>query len=179
MDTPGRPTLDADRLLEVLDGVPVLLWMVDLEGRVVYLNRGGAELVGIAPEELIGRTPDGLFDPVVVARWSAENEEVLRTGRPRDVEDRVDDHVFLTHKAPLFGADGKPVGVIGLSTDITQPTRARERLAEAQQIAGVGSWHWNTATGTVEWSPGGAEPRGSVTKREKPARGRSPRARAG
>ena len=67
--------------------------------------------------------------------------------------------------------------MIGLSTDISERKRAeeairqsRERLAEAQQIAGVGSLHWDTARREVEWSdelrrmlaiPAGSEPLGA------------------
>jgi hypothetical protein len=34
VDAHGRPTLDAGRLLDVLDGVSVLFYVQDLEGRI-------------------------------------------------------------------------------------------------------------------------------------------------
>lgn len=37
--------------------------------------------------------------------------------------------------------------------DVVQALRERERaLAEAQRLAGLGSWEWDPATDTVTWS---------------------------
>ena len=86
-------------------------------------------------------------------RWSGGTSRTARcceTGRPIDVEDGWGGRTHLTHKTPVFDSDGEPVGVIGISTDITDRKRAEDelrrserRLSEAQQIAGVGSWHWD------------------------------------
>ena len=58
----------------------------------------------------------------------------------------------LTQKTPVFDADGRLVAVIGRSTDITEHKRSEARLAQAQQIAGVGSWHWDPDTHQIAWS---------------------------
>jgi diguanylate cyclase (GGDEF)-like protein/PAS domain S-box-containing protein len=160
VDAQGRPTLDADRLADVLDGVPMLLYVQDLEGRITYANRAACDLVGKPPEQVAGRMPAELFDPVTVERWAEQNREVLATGRPLDVEDGWDGRTHLTHKTPAFDAKGAPVAVIGISTDITARKRSEDalrrserRLTEAQQIAGVGSWHLDAQTGELTWSP--------------------------
>jgi diguanylate cyclase (GGDEF)-like protein/PAS domain S-box-containing protein len=154
-----RP-LDADRLLDVLDGVSVLFYVQDPDGRITYANHAACELVGRPPEEVIGRMPAELFDPATVERWGAQNAELLRTGQAIEIEDGWGERVHLTHKTPVFDAGGRPGAVSGLSTDISERKRAeealrrsQERLAEAQQIAGVGSWHLDVETGDVEWSP--------------------------
>jgi diguanylate cyclase (GGDEF)-like protein/PAS domain S-box-containing protein len=159
VDASGDHPLDADRLLDVLDGVAVLLYVQDLDGRITYANRAACDLVGKPPEEVAGRMPAELFDPATVARWAEQNREVLRTGRPLDIEDGWEGRTHLTHKTPLFDAEGRPVAVIGMSTDITEQKRAEEtlrrreaQLAEAQQIAGVGSWHWDPEAHQVAWS---------------------------
>jgi diguanylate cyclase (GGDEF)-like protein/PAS domain S-box-containing protein len=173
----GRPTLDAEQLLAVLDGVSVLLYVQDPDSRIAYVNESAGELIGKSPAEIVGRMPAELFDPATVERWTAQNEHVLRTGRPLDVEDGWGGRTYLTHKTPVFDAEGRPLAVIGLSTEITEQKRAEEalrrresQLNEAQRIAGVGSWHWDAATGAVEWSPelrelfaipAGGEPGGS------------------
>ena len=75
------------------------------------------------------------------------------------MEDGWGERTHLTQKTPVFDAEGQPVAVIGLSTDISEHKRAEEalrrseaQLAEAQQIAGVGSWHWDPDAHEITWS---------------------------
>jgi diguanylate cyclase (GGDEF)-like protein/PAS domain S-box-containing protein len=171
----GRDTLAGERLLDVLDGVSVLMYVQDHEGRIVHANRAACELIGKPLEEVAGKLPAELFDPATVERWAEQNREILATGRPIDIEDGWGGRTHLTHKTPVFDSDGKPVGVIGISTDITDRKRAedelrrRERqLSEAQQIAGVGSWHWDSEVAALTWSSElcrlfGLEPEGAPT----------------
>jgi len=154
-----RDTLAGGRLLDVLDGVAVLMYVQDPDGRIVHANRAACELVGKPPEQVIGRLPAELFDAGTVERWAEQNREIMATGRPMDVEDGWAGRTHLTHKTPVFDAAGKPVAVIGISTDITDRKRAEDelrrserRLAEAQQMTGVGSWHWESGGGGLSWS---------------------------
>lgn len=159
MSAEGRQPLAADRLLDVLDGVSVLIYVQDPDGRIVRANRAACELVGKPPEEVLGKLPEELFDAVTVERWTEQNRQVMATGRPIDVEDGWGGRTHLTHKTPVFDSGGKPIAVIGISTDITDRKEAEDalrrsehHLREAQQIAGVGSWHWDTETRQLAWS---------------------------
>ncbi|MDP9295027.1 MAG: PAS domain-containing protein, partial [Actinomycetota bacterium] len=149
MSEEAGPTLGADRLLDVLDEVAVCVYVKDLEGRFVYLNRACAELFESVPEALLGGRAGEIAGEETVAAWRAQDLRVLESGAPLDFEERVLGRIFVTHKVPLFDPDGRAVAVIGVSSDITERKRDEERvarraaeLAEAQQIAGVGSWHW-------------------------------------
>ena len=69
------------------------------------------------------------------------------------MEDGWDGRTYLTHKRPVFDAEGRPLAVIGLSTEITDQKRREAQLSEAQKIAGVGSWHWEPERQAITWSP--------------------------
>jgi diguanylate cyclase (GGDEF)-like protein/PAS domain S-box-containing protein len=155
----GRPTLDADRLLDVLDGVAVLIYVVDPEGRTIHANRAACEFVGRSHEDVIGKDPEEFVDVETARRWKQHARTVLETGRPLDVEDGWGGRTLLTHKTPLIDAEGRPVAVLGISTDITdrkrredELRRREELLTEAQTISGVGSWHWDIEAREVTWS---------------------------
>jgi diguanylate cyclase (GGDEF)-like protein/PAS domain S-box-containing protein len=154
------PSLDAGRVVEVLDGVEVLVYVKDLEGRLLYLNKACADMLGHPREGLLGHTPPAEVGEADLEAWRAQDLAVLESGVPLDIEETVGDHIYLTHKVPLFDAERRGVAVIGVSTEITERKLAEERLrrsftqfAEAQQIAGVGSWHWDDESREVTWSP--------------------------
>jgi two-component system sensor histidine kinase UhpB len=60
---------------------------------------------------------------------------------------------------PVRDAAGELVGFAKVTRDLTERRQAElkvrqseRRLAEAQHIARLGSWHWNLATGHISWS---------------------------
>lgn len=57
------------------------------------------------------------------------------------------------------GSDGQALHIVGINTDISRRKtieeelrKAKENLAEAQQVAHVGSWEWDLNTDQVTWS---------------------------
>ena len=83
MDAQGRPPLDAARLVEILDGVPVLLYVQDPEGRITYANQVACDLVGKSPGDVVGRIggePIALSASIVICLAPVEGrtrEELL------------------------------------------------------------------------------------------------------
>jgi diguanylate cyclase (GGDEF)-like protein/PAS domain S-box-containing protein len=155
----GRPPLAPEGLLDVLDGVSVLIYVQNADGRIVHANRAACDLVGKPPGEVLGRMPEELFDPATVERWAEQNREVIRTGRPLEIEDGWGGRTHLTQKTPMFDAQGKPVAVIGISTDITDRKNdedalrsSERRLIQAQQLAQLGSFEWDIERGEITWS---------------------------
>ena len=48
--------------------------------------------------------PEELFDPETVARWGAQNVEVLRTGKPIDIEDGWGGRTYDRQRLAAFDA---------------------------------------------------------------------------
>ena len=119
-----RPVLTG--VAELFKHVPDTAFFVkDRAGRYVLFNQSLVERCGLRGEsDLLGRHVRDIFPAELGARYTAQDEQVLRTGRP--VIDQLELHWYshrrtgwcLTTKLPLRDAAGKVVGLMGLSRDL-------------------------------------------------------------
>ncbi|HVL06976.1 MAG TPA: PAS domain S-box protein [Acidimicrobiales bacterium] len=142
----------------------------DGEGRITYWNLGAERTYGYRRDEAEGRRASRLLatvSPVPVAEveatvaaaghWEGEVTHHHRDGRPITVETRI-----ATHRAP----DGTVLGTLEIGRDVTtrkaaeaelarraaELERSEHQLAEAEALAHLGSWEWDTQAGIVRWS---------------------------
>jgi PAS domain S-box-containing protein len=166
----GTPShLDRDELLRlVADSLPLLVWISGSDKRCTYFNKPWLDFTGRPLESEIG---DGWADGVHAEDLQQCLDTYVRAFDRREsfmMEYRLRRHDgeyrwVLDNAAPLFDPDGAFAGYIGACFDVTEFRRAeaersvandrlRAELKEAQRLAGVGSWQWESATDTVIWS---------------------------
>ncbi len=114
-----RPILQA-----IADSLPLNLLIKDREGRRVFANRGYLELMGVASEDILGKTDFDLFTDEEARRYSGEDAQVLRTGKELRESNSLagpgDEECWIERvKRPLRDANGKIVGVQVLFWDAT------------------------------------------------------------
>lgn len=151
----GRSSLEAFRA--IAENSPDLILRFDRQHRHVYVNPAVERRMRRPRHAIRGRTqrelgmPDG-----VAAQWHEELERVFRSGRERRFEFAlgstwVDAHEhFEALAVPERGDGGEIETVLVIVRDATERARAHaaltEReaaLAEAQRIAGCGSFSWD------------------------------------
>ncbi|HEY8356503.1 MAG TPA: PAS domain-containing protein, partial [Ramlibacter sp.] len=116
-----------------IEAVPGVVYAKDLQGRMLLANKGTAELIGKPPEAFIGRTDAEFLEDAGHARAVMANDRrIMASGRAEQFEEQVPlpdgtPVYWLSSKAPLFDAQGKVVGLIGASVDITERKREQER----------------------------------------------------
>jgi PAS domain S-box-containing protein len=110
-------------LQSIIDNSPRLIHVTDLEGRYLIVNRALAEMVGMTPEQMTGRTRRDVMPGSASGRYEAHDREVIEAGRPLEFEEygtfggrRI---VFLTTKFPLFDTRGRMYAIAGMSVDIS------------------------------------------------------------
>ncbi|MBI5643531.1 MAG: PAS domain S-box protein [Deltaproteobacteria bacterium] len=152
-----------ERLNSILDNMGNVVYLKDLEGRHILVNRMLERLIKKNKMEVYGKTLFELF-PAETARIFYENDmKVLRHDMPMEFEETavLEDgmHTFLSLKFPLKDTQGMTYGICGVSTDITQLKKTEEtlrksehKLSEAQRIAHIGSWERDIVNGRVSWS---------------------------
>jgi len=141
----GPAFLDAEPLTkigsrQVLEALPVAIFVTDAAGRITFYNQAAAELAGREPE--LGRDrwcvtwrlfwPDGTPMPHDACPMAV----ALKEGRPvRGAEailerpDGLRVH-FLPYPTPLFDTAGNLIGAVNVLVDITDRKRAEQALAE-------------------------------------------------
>jgi PAS domain S-box-containing protein len=128
------------KLQAILDNAPAIIFMKDLEGRYLTINRRIEELFGLKIEQVIGKTDrelvgSDLFPAELAEQWQEEEERIINQRMTLETEQTVPLpdgwHTYLTFRFPLYDAAGIPYALCGMSTDITervQLQRERDRF---------------------------------------------------
>ena len=129
---------DGAMLRTLIDNLPDLIYVKDVDGRFLLANIAVARLMGAkSPGELLGKN-DFDFHPEALATLYHEDEQaVIRSGKPllareEECRDPAGNLMHLqTTKIPLRDATGAVTGLVGIGRDITQ------RVTEARALDGA------------------------------------------
>lgn len=120
----------------VTDTIPQAVWWKDRDCVFLGCNRYLADLVGLTPEDFIGKTdremPWGSDQPYGADWYQAHDRRVMESGRPEyGIREQLlkpdGSKVWIqTNKVPLRDFDGNVIGVLGTFEDITDRLRAEE-----------------------------------------------------
>ena len=158
-DVTGRHVMDLERLMASFIHSALGMALVDHEGRFLRVNETLCALLDLSLEELRGRDMASVVagEP---GRWAAE---ALRSGERASFQDELrlrraggGEIVALVSGTLVADSGGRPQFYVCQVLDMTARHEALEalaaneaKLAEAQQIAGLGSWEWDVASGRV------------------------------
>lgn len=111
---------------------PVAIFTKDREGRYTLANPITCATLGRSG------SVEGLTDHEMLPKELADilrehDLQVIRDGTPVVWVERVADREFLSSKFPLLDADNMPVGVCGVSVDITARAEAERLLRESEE----------------------------------------------
>ena len=120
------------RLQAILDNSSAVIYVKDLQGKYLLINRKFETLFNVNRENLKDKTDFDLF-PFDIAKSFTENDKkVLELGSPmawEEVAPHEDGlHTYLSNKFPLRNANGDPYAMCGISTDIHQRKQAENSI---------------------------------------------------
>jgi|APTNR8051073442_1049403.scaffolds.fasta_scaffold00153_20 two-component system cell cycle sensor histidine kinase/response regulator CckA len=159
-----RAASGSEQLLkDIMNAAKAIIWVKDLNGRFLTINQYGAEIIGRPPPEIIGHTVRELFPDTEATQYETNDRQAMESGRAVEFEEtalRPDgQHIYLSSKFPLRDPDGHVYGLAALCADITDTRRIEDRLRhqellmrEAGDLAHVGGWEFDPATGQGHWT---------------------------
>jgi PAS domain S-box-containing protein len=127
-------------LARVIDSSVDAIVSSDMSGRVLIFNRAAARIFGYEPKEVVGRMSVERLYPDGVAREVMRQIRSPEHGGPYRLEDyRVDmmgsrgETIPVNISAALIMDNDKPVGSVGIFTDVRDKLRMEARLQTAQE----------------------------------------------
>ena len=140
MKSGGRKRAEERILIQarLLDAVGEAVIATDVEGKAIYWNRAAENLYGWSAEEVIGHPLAEFLVSEDLREQAAEIRSALGEGKPWSGEftvRRKDGSSFPAQvtDTPVLDDHGNVVGMIGVSTDITERKRAETRLIESER----------------------------------------------
>lgn len=162
-----------ERYRFLADNVSDIIWTLSLDTmRFTYISPSAEKIFGFSPEEFMRRGPEEILSAdSAEAVTSVLREELSRDGeagqepnrhRTFELRQRCRDGSYKWVEATtsfIRNGEGQPIGVLGVTRDISERKRAEEMLREsetrmnrAQEIAHLGSWEMDLVNNRLSWS---------------------------
>ncbi len=127
---------EPDLLQTILDSIPDAIYFKDRRNRVTRVNKFYAEGFGGRLEKILGKTDFDFFPEDQARQMFNDDNYILRTGRPivgkieRTLLPNGNWNQVITTKIPMFDSNGKIIGTMGITRDMTSHANLeKERYA--------------------------------------------------
>lgn len=121
-------------LSSIMDTMPNHVFLKDARGRFILNNAAHRRYLGLTEQESIeGRSVADYFSEDLAEKIMEDDRQVIESGEPllnrEQLIQRGDREDWLeTSKVPLRDTDGTIIGLVGISSDISQRKEAEEQL---------------------------------------------------
>lgn len=165
METPETASVPSiDPLLRALiEESSDAMFVKDRQGRYLIFNQAAGRLVGMAPQDVLGKDDTAVFDPAGAQRVMDRDRRVMESGESETEEEVLTaagiTRVYQALKAPYRDHTGQVVAVLGISRDVTDLKQTRQdlksslsQLDKTERLAQIGSWEFHLESEEIVFS---------------------------
>jgi PAS domain S-box-containing protein len=131
-----------ERFRQIVEIAAEGIWITDTEGCTTFVNERMADILGLRPEEMIGRSFLEFLDAEEVERGRRTFEARKHGDRnPREYRFRRRDGALIwldITAAPMRGEAEELTGVLATCTDVTERKLAERQLRQTQKLESLG-----------------------------------------
>lgn len=137
---PNSRLIEKLALDQIIALLPGHVYWKNIEGKYLGCNELQAKTLGLkSREKIVDKLPYSDLPEKIANELRKSDKNLIENGKPMVQEEigiREDGSLgtFLSHKIPLFGSEGKVVGILGVSLDITDKKEAEEQLKKTNKI---------------------------------------------
>jgi diguanylate cyclase (GGDEF)-like protein/PAS domain S-box-containing protein len=121
----------------MIDNLPFDVWMKDLDGRYLAVNKSFLAYAGLPMEKVIGASDEELYPPEEAAVYIASDQAVLTGEKQGYFESLVEGKWKEEYKSLALDDAGKRVGTTGFSRDITNRKEMERELEESERSKAI------------------------------------------
>jgi PAS domain S-box-containing protein len=122
----------------VTEGTPDAVFVKDREGKYLLFNPAAERFVGKPASEVLGKDDTAIFGPEDATLVMQLDRRVLETEEAITNEETLTaagtTRTYLAMKAPYRDSEGRVIGTIGVSRDITERKRAEEAFRKISAL---------------------------------------------
>jgi PAS domain S-box-containing protein len=123
----------------LMDAAVNPIYVQDPQGHYVSLNRAFETFLGVSIQSALGLTAREIFSEETGEFLAGKDRELLETGGVQRFEVALEDasgreRHLVFHRARFDDADGRPQGIVGVATDVTDSKLVEKALRDEQDV---------------------------------------------
>src|SRR5450432_2837434 len=120
----------------LVETMPQNVFRRDIHGRFTFVNQQYCKHFNVKSEDIIGKTDFDFFPKELAEKYSNDDQRVMSSGQSYEIVEEHQPHgqekIYVqVVKTPLYGADGKVIGLQGIFWDISAQRMAEEKIRRA------------------------------------------------
>jgi PAS domain S-box-containing protein len=127
-----------NELETIMERVPALIFYKDTKNNYIRVNKYVADAHGMKKEKLENKSCFEIYPEELAKKYWKDDLEVIRSGIPKlNIEEPWETKEglkwVLTNKIPYINENKEILGIIGISTNITDRIKAEQKLSKSEK----------------------------------------------